>query len=252
MRYDYHVHSTYSDGSAMEEMIEAAGEAGLEGIGFADHCNVSREEPGVSTPHTLEETYPERREEIRERRGSTELRVVDAVELDYRPEDEGRIEAFLDEADFELSFGSVHHVGPRQVASPAAFVDQREEDRSLFVDRYYELLVELIDSELFDVAAHVDLTERNPHLQGLGTEEHYRVVAGAFADSRTVPELNAGRAFRGPEEIHPRPEFIDVLDGEGVSFATGTDSHAPGEIGERAEYIAEVVRERDLDVVEPV
>ena len=252
MRYDYHVHSTYSDGSAMAAMLEAAREAGLEGVGFADHCNVSAEEPGRSAPHTLDETYPERREEIEEIRGEYDLEVFDAVELDYRPEDEERIEALLTEADFDFAIGSVHHVGVEQVAKPAGFADEAVEDRALFVDRYYDLLVEMIGSELFDVAGHVDLTERNPHLQGLGTEEHYRDVARAFAASRPVHDLNAGRVFRGPREIHPRPEFIDVLDGEGVAFTTGTDSHAPEEIGERADYIAEVAEERDLEIVDPV
>jgi len=42
--YDYHVHTTYSDGSFLEEMVDAAAAAGLDGVGIADHCNVSGDE----------------------------------------------------------------------------------------------------------------------------------------------------------------------------------------------------------------
>lgn len=252
MRYDHHVHSTYSDGSAMVEMIEAAREAGLDGLGFADHCNVSEEEPGTALERDFDETYPERRAEIHELREVYDLRIFDAVELDYRPEDAERIEVFLAEADFDFAIGSVHHVELQEVAAPAPFADEPEHDRGVFVDRYYDLVVDLVESELFDVAAHVDLTERNAHLRGLATEERYREVAEAFAASRTVPELNAGRVFRGPREIHPNPAFLDVLQREGVPFVTGTDSHTPDEIGDRAEYLARVVRERDVETVEVV
>ena len=252
MRYDYHVHSTYSDGAEMAEMAEAAEAAGLEGLGFADHCNVSATEPGTTLGYDLDETYGERRRELRALRESVDLRLVDAVEMDYRPEDEERIEAFLEEAEFELAIGSVHHVGRRDVATPAPFVDDPEDALGEFVDRYYDLVVDLIGSELFDVVAHLDLTERNPQLRGYGSEDHYRRVAAAFDDSRTVPELNAGRVFRGPEEIHPHPAFLDVLQGAGVAFATGTDSHVPEEIGERVAYIEDVVAERSIETVDLV
>lgn len=64
-----------------------------------------------------------------------------------------------------------------------------------FVDRYFDLVIDLIDSGLFDVAGHVDVTERKPHLRDYATETQYRAVPSAFSASRTVPELNAGRVF---------------------------------------------------------
>lgn len=250
MNYDYHVHSTYSDGSDMRAMIEAAGEAGLDGVGFADHCNISDEEPGASLPHDLHETYPARRRELAELREQFDVRVFDAVEMDYRPADEDRIAAFLEEAGFEYAIGSVHHVEATEVMAPGAFTEIGEADREAFVDRYFDLLIDLIRSELFDVAAHVDVTERNPHLRGYATPAHYRAVAEAFAASRTVPELNAGRVFSGYQEIHPHPEFLGVLQDAGVPFVTGTDSHLPGEIGERAEYLARFIEEHAIATVE--
>lgn len=251
MNYDYHVHTTYSDGAEPSAMIEAAAQVGLDGVGLADHCNVSREEPGVSRPYDLDETYPDRRREIEEWQGTVDVQVFDAVEMDYRPADEARIEAFLAEAAFEYVIGSVHHVGEREVMSPGAFVDEPEDDRAAFVDRYFDRVVDLIRSELFDVVAHVDVTERNPHLRGQATDDHYRQVADALATSRTVPEINAGRAFRGYSQVHPHPDFLDVLQSADVDFVAGTDAHLPEELRERTAYLERVLADRGIETLQP-
>ena len=248
--YDYHAHSEYSDGSEMAAMVEAARDVGLDGVGFTDHCNVSTREPGVSRPFDLDETYPERRNEIAVLRDEFDVSIFDAVEMDYRPTDEDRIEAFLADAGFEYALGSVHHVGERNVVVPGEFADATEAECAAFVDEYFAEVVELVESELFDVVAHVDLVERNAELRGYATTEHYRAVADALADSRTVPELNAGRAFADYGELHPHPEFLDVLQAAGVGFVTGTDAHTPSELVARAEYLSEVVDGRDLDLVD--
>jgi len=50
---DYHVHSNYSDGRFLFQMVRAADEAGLDGVGFADHCTVTeREDRRGSGPST--------------------------------------------------------------------------------------------------------------------------------------------------------------------------------------------------------
>lgn len=250
MAYDFHAHSDYSDGKAMAAMVEAARDAGLDGVGFADHCNVSAEEPGVSRPFDLDETYAERRSEIESLREESDIDIFDAVEMDYRPADEDRIEAFLADAEFEYALGSVHHVGGRNVAAPWEFADDSEAERAAFVDEYFATVIDLVESGLFDVVAHVDLTERNEALRGHATADRYRDVAEALADSRTVPEINAGRVLSGYGELHPHPEFLDVLRGADVPFAVGTDAHTPDELQDRVEYLSSVVDGLDVDIVD--
>ena len=250
MAYDCHAHSDYSDGEKMAAMVEAARDAGLDGVGFADHCNVSAEEPGVSQPFDLDETYAERRREIESLRDEFDVDIFDAVEMDYRPADEDRVEAFLADANFEYALGSVHHVGERNVAVSGEFADDSEAERAAFVDEYFAEVVDLVESELFDVLAHVDLTERNEALRGHATMDHYRDVAEALADSQTVPELNAGRVLADYGELHPHPEFLDVLQSADVQFVTGTDAHTPDELDARVEYLSNIIHSRDIEVVE--
>lgn len=123
MKYDFHVHSTYSDASPMASMVETARDAFLYGVEFADHCNVPADEPGSTLPYDFYEIYGERQDEIRSLRERYDVEIFDAVEMDYRPGDEKRIREFLDGADFDYTIGSVHHVGHLEVMSPGMFAE---------------------------------------------------------------------------------------------------------------------------------
>jgi histidinol-phosphatase (PHP family) len=178
--------------------------------------------------------------------------VFDAVEMDYEPDDEADIRAFLDTADFDYAVGSVHYLDGVNVHFGSYYADRSRAERRELVDRYFEKLVALVESELFEVAAHPDLFERTPELRGLATDDHYHAVAEAFRSSRTVPELNAGRALDDYGEFHPAPRFVEVLLEHDVAFTVGTDSHEPEAIEPRVEAIAEQFERYGIDPVEIV
>ena len=249
--HDYHVHSNYSDGAFLRWMVDAAAEAGLDGVGVADHCNVAPDAGARryrrAFGFNLDITYERRREAIEDVREQTDIRVFDAVEMDYHPDHEGAIGAFLDDAGFDYAVGSVHHLDGENVHLVAHFAGLSERTRRELVDRYFEKLVALVDSELFAVAGHPDLVERNPHLRGFATDEHYERVADAFEHSRTIPEVNAGRLDADYGEFHPAPAFLDTLADRGVDVTVGTDSHDPDVIASRVEGIEAELADRGIE-----
>ncbi len=230
--HDYHAHSLYSDGGHFERMLDAATAAGLEGVGFADHCSVT------TNPHwrrrraryhrNFDLTYERRREALSELRQEYDLEIYDAVEIDYEADAEDRIGRFLDSAAFRYSIGSVHYVRGRPALSFESFADETTDQRRQFVDAYYQAVTDLIESELFEIAAHVDLPESHPDLAGLTTSAHARKIADAFDNSRTIPELNAGQSVRdNPADFHPGGTVLETLLDHGISFTVGTDAHEP-------------------------
>ncbi|NGM71140.1 histidinol-phosphatase [Natronolimnobius sp. AArcel1] len=251
----FHAHSNYSDGEFLFRMARAAADAGLEGLGFADHCNVaSRESPQQERQllgFNLDLTYERRRQALNELREQSSIEIYDAVEMDYVPHDEPAIRAFLEEANFDYTLGSVHQVDEQNVQDVSNFTALSADERDEIVTQYFDNLVALVESELFDVAAHVDLLERTPPLRGRSKIEQYHHVAEAFANSRTVPEINAGRALTDAAIVHPDPSFLEILQEYDVSVTVGTDSHEPAEIGKRAAFLEDFVAETDLEVVEP-
>lgn len=252
---DFHAHSTYSDGTFLPSMVAAAERAGLDGIGFADHCDVStsdrRTEARARYGFTLDLTYERRRRAIEELRAERDIEIYDAVELNYAPRDEDAVGAFLSEAGFDYAIGSVHMVDGLSIQSPSAFEGLSDGARTAVVERYFERLSALIESELFDVAAHLDLVERTPPLRGRATTEQYRTVAETFSRSRTVPEINAGRALRAEAIVHPDEAFLDVLREYDVPVTVGTDAHRPGEVGDRVSFLRELLDDRGIEAVDP-
>ncbi|RZV08070.1 histidinol-phosphatase (PHP family) [Natrinema hispanicum] len=252
---DFHVHSNYSDGKFLRSMAQAAASAGLEGVGFADHCNVATRDHHASMRSVygfnLDLTYERRRRGIERLREEFSLEIYDAVEMDYDPRDEAAIDAFLSEAGFDYAIGSVHDVDGKNVQVSSHFDAMSEAERDAVVDAYFEQLVALVESELFEIAAHVDLLERTPPLRGRATDDHYRRVARAFAESRTIPELNAGRALSDVEVVHPSDRFLSILREYDVAVTVGTDSHRPSELPDRAAFLADFVDETGLEPVDP-
>ncbi|WP_123537959.1 PHP domain-containing protein [Halosimplex salinum] len=251
--YDYHVHSSYSDGEFLDRMLGAAADAGLDGVGFADHCNVSERDHlrryKKRFGFNLDVTYERRREAIAALREEYDLRIFDAVEVDYHPADEPAIRAFLDDADFDYTVGSVHEVRTYNVHE-GYFAELSAAERREAVDEYFERLVALVESDLFDVAAHLDIVERNPALRGHATRDHYEAVAAALAEAETVPEVNAGRIDREYAEFHPAPEFLDVLADHGVAVTVGSDSHDPEALRERIPLLRDRLSDAAVDVAD--
>lgn len=255
MNADYHAHTTYSDGYFPESMVGAASEAGLAGIGLADHCNVSEHPPGQAERRlkgfNLDLTYERRRDAIERMREAFAIEIYDAVEMDYKPRDEERIADFLDTAGFDYAIGSVHEIEGVNIHSADPFRGRPRAEREAVVDGYFEDLERLVRSGLFEIAAHVDIVERNEALRGLATEEHYRQIAAALADSRTVPEINAGRVTAEYGCFHPSDPFLDVLAEYDVRVTVGTDAHHPSQLRERVGLLRDALGERGLEPVSP-
>jgi histidinol-phosphatase (PHP family) len=256
MDRDYHVHSTYSDGRFLFQMVRAAADAGLDGVGIADHCNVSERSDIREQKHllgfNLDQTYERRRDAIERLREELGIDIYDGVEMDYHPDEEDAIASFLEEADFQYTIGSVHHLEGVNVHVEPYFERKSEAEREALVDDYFDMVVSLVESELFDIAAHVDLVERNPALRGFATEDHYRRVVHALDDSATIPELNAGRALDEYGEFHPTPEFLDILAEFDVPMTVGTDAHRPEEVGDRVTHLERYLDRRNLQPVNPL
>jgi histidinol-phosphatase (PHP family) len=250
MRADLHAHTTYSDGSPLPEMCRAAEAAGLDAVGFTDHCIVVDDEFGRRERYHLVETYERRREAIERFRRRTDLTVYDAAEVSYVADAETETAEFLATAGFDYTIGSVHFAGEFDYTTAAGYADASEAERRAAVERYYDAVVAAVESGLFDVLGHLDLPERMAALRGHARREDYERVAAALSDSATVPEINAGRVHGSLGRVHPDPAMLDCFRDRDVRFVLGTDSHSPAEIERRAPTLREVVDEYGIPMAE--
>lgn len=122
-----------------------------------------------------------------------------------------------------------------------------EEERAAVVDTYFDRQVSLVESGLFDVVGHVDFVERNNRLRGYTNRDQYVRVAEALTGADVVPEINAGRVLGEYGQVHPAPEFLDVLLEHDVRFTAGTDAHAPDEFLGRVDVLSDLFDERGIE-----
>jgi hypothetical protein len=154
VRFDYHTHSNYSDGHFIPGMVRAAEAAGLDGIGFADHCNVTaagdarQRLDGLG--FALDETYPRRRQGI----------------------EWARTEGEAYGADPERVVGVGHSAGANLVVLAAATADNPGFEPELYPGASSELSAVVGYSGVYDFRAFDtdDLDEGEPdvHAQYLG------------------------------------------------------------------------------------
>lgn len=249
MRTDIHTHTTFSDGSELSSMIGAAEDAGLGGLGLTDHCIVTDDAFGRRATYDLVETYERRREVIDSAREQTDLRLYDAAEVSYVGSEGDTIGEFLATAEFEYTIGSVHFADEYDYTTDAPYVDADDPERRAAVERYYDAVVGLVESELFDVLGHLDLPERLETLRGYSRPGDYERVAAAVADSETVPEINAGRVNRSLNRLHPDPSMLEWFEEHGVAFVLGSDSHRPDELTERVPELQAVADDTAVELV---
>ena len=250
MQTDVHSHTTFSDGSTLAAMIDAAETAGLDALGLTDHCIVTDDAFGRRETYDLVETYEQRRAVVDAAREDTSLTLYDAAEVSYVASEADAIRAFLSTADFAYTIGSVHFADQYDYTATGQYAAADDETRRAAVKRYYDAVVDLVDSELFDVLGHLDLPERLPTLRGLSTAADYERVAAALADSRTVPEINAGRVDRSLNRVHPDPEMLASFHDHGVEFVLGTDSHTPDELATRVPALEAAINRSAVDVID--
>ena len=250
MYTDVHTHTTFSDGSALDSMIEAAETAGLEGLGLTDHCIVTDDDFGRRERYDLVETYERRRSRIESARETTKVQLYDAAEVSYVAGETEPLRAFLAAADFEYTIGSVHFAGEYDFTRGAPYADATASERRRAVERYYDAVVELIRSDLFDVLGHLDLPERLEPLRGHTRPDDYDRVAAALADSTTVPEINAGRIDRSLGRVHPNPTVLSSFIDRGVGFVLGSDGHKPADVRRRVPALRRFIDRHEVEIVD--
>lgn len=249
VRHDLHIHSTYSDGWDMGEMATAAAEAGITTLGVTDHCPVGDDAFGRRDRYDLIETYEARRDELAAVAEDTGVAMLDGAEVNFEPRKEDRIRAFLEEAEFTYTIGSVHFVDDHDIAQPD-MVGASKSERRRVVEEYVDWLIALVESELCDILGHLDLPQRSPTLRGLMDASHYARIADALAESRTTPELNAGRVDRAYATIHPHPDALPMFGERDIRFVAGSDAHTPEQLHTRLSGLSAILDDLPVEHVQ--
>jgi histidinol-phosphatase (PHP family) len=252
---DYHVHLRPDDPDAsprryfseenVERYLDAAGRAGVEELGVAEHVYRFREALEISRHPLWEEMAHDDLDSYCEFVRTTPLRL--GIEADFVPRAEDRIATLLDHHEFDYVVGSVHRMGDTAMVDHAGFdVWQGESDPDRVWESYFALVAEAARSGLFDILGHPDLVKmwgsERPWPQR-DRRLHYEPVVEAIAETGIAVELSTAGLRRPVGEMYPSRQLCEMCVEAGASFALSSDAHAPEHVGFEYGRATELLRE---------
>jgi len=229
---DYHVHTTFSDGSDdVAACVAHALAVGLPEIGIADHLSPVQPTPwdSGSVPLELLGAYIAEVRWVADRHD--DIVVLLAVEADYVPEHEERLRAFLSAHAFDYVIGGVHVVDGFEFDDPAQRNDPRWADTETLFLTYYERVRAAAQSGCFDVIAHLDYIGLWGHRPTRQARRACDEVLDAMAAAGCALELNTDRISDPAGVMYPADEVLAAARSRGIALVIDSDAHEARHVG---------------------
>jgi histidinol-phosphatase (PHP family) len=265
-KVSYHTHNEYCDGAGgIEEMVQAAIDAGLQTIGISSHAplpfssswnmSIGRLDDYIREVHELQQRY------------RCQITILLGAELDYIPD--ARVREFQ-EANilphaFDYFIGSVHYLGTRY---PPPSFDSSEEGFREVLDseyhgdivamtaEYYRRVREMLTVPNVRIIGHLDLIKRwnANHTYFQGDEAWYVTAVDetlrAIATSGHIVELNTAGWRRGLGEPYPAGWILERCLHYHIPVTINADAHMPAHLTWGFDRALAYLAERGITPVE--
>ncbi len=232
---DYHMHSHFCRHAVggLAEYARAACAKGIPEICFTPHIPLPGFRPGFYGDRLRmdEREFDGYLDELEKTRAAfPDLIILSGVEADYIASMGTYIERFLSKHAFDFVLMSVHFIsGWRNDEWTFDFHNSRTIP-SAYRDYFQEMLAG-IRTGLFDCVAHLDLIKQ-PGAPALSTNRgDVEGVLEACRASGMSVEINTSGTRKEIQETYPCNEIIKLMIEREVPIVTGSDAHAPSQVG---------------------
>jgi histidinol-phosphatase (PHP family) len=256
MRTDYHTHTERGPYTVewLEEFLKTARARGVEEYGVSEHGYRF-----MQTKHLFDNDWTEERRQqdldeymrmIMDARKAG-FNVKFGIELDYVPGRDADMREFIKSYPFDYVIGSVHWIGDFGFDLPQFLTRWDEWDLKDVYNRYFEILMMMADSRLFDISGHPDVIKVMGHepddakfLQGW-----YDRVAANYARTGLVAEVSTAGLRKPVEKMYPAPSFLQTFRAHGVPISLSSDAHRPEDVGADYDTAVAYIREAGYDQI---
>ena len=229
---DYHVHTTYSDGSgSVAACVERAAAAGLPEIGIADHLAAVQTTPwdSASIPFDRLASYVKEVRAVAARHD--EITVLLGVEADYVPEHEAELAELLSAWPFDYVVGGVHVLDGFDFDDPAKRGDPRWSDVDALFTANYRAVRRAAESGRFTFIAHLDYIGLWGHAAGPAVDAEIGAALDAMAAAGAAIELNTDRISDPAGVMYPSSAILSRAWRRGIPLVISSDAHEAEHVG---------------------
>ena len=239
---DYHMHSRFCRHAAgrAADYARAAWERGISEICFTPHIPLPGFRPGFSNDRLRmdEREFDGYLRELEEARAAfPQLTILSGVEADYIPSMESYLAGFLSRYAFDFVLMSIHFISSWGDDEWAFDFAPHRLLASAYKD-YFRQMRDGIQTGLFDCVAHLDLIKQpGKPVMATNRADVEEVLEACLSGGMSV-EINTSGTRKAIAETYPCDEIISLMVNRGVDMVTGSDAHAPGQVGTYFDQLA--------------
>ena len=260
---DYHIHTKlcrHGKGE-LEDYVKSAIKKGLVEIGFNEHYpeefllnNLPKKYhyliPIEDYSMRLED-FPSYVEQVLHLKDKYQdkIHIKLGAEFDFLPQEKGYIQKQINKYEFDYVYGSIHQIFMGE--KPFAFDDSRflqlydDYDIDDCYQVYFTSLHDLINSNLFDIASHVDIIKK--YGKRPNDLKNYNEIIDLTIEilkiNEQVIELNTAGSRKPVKEFYPDDVFLKKAFNKGIEITLGSDAHHPDEVGHQFDEAIKKLKE---------
>ncbi len=253
IQLDLHIHpSPWRNGQeAFRSFAREALRNGINILGFSEHGPAIDPHPRYRGIEERElEVYVDQILKIKDE-FKGEMQIFCGLELDYYPGCEEHYAEIRHAYTFDYFLVSVHIIDDWQLDTPHSLkqsIYKHKTEQELY-RIYYGRITDAINSNIFDIIAHLDYIRRSlPHPPGKPPEfsnDIFLEVVEKIAAGNIAVEINSrGLEIEGMREIYPTSTLLNYLIRSGTRFTLGSDAHEESRIGSNLKKVRSQLRLR--------
>lgn len=243
MPVNYHNHTTrcgHATGT-MSEYLDRALELGITEFGFADHAPIAKEyrENITMEPEETEDYIADvlHHQELYQDR--LNLRAGFEVDFPLFPEFDKKY--FTDER-LDYLIGSCHFMDTWPFDHGDYVEEYEKRDLDTVYRNYYTIMLELVESRLFNIVGHLDLVKKFGHRPEHQPLDLIHAIAEKCTEYDIAVELNTAGMIKPVKEIYPSPDIVAILKEHDTPITISSDSHSPEEVGQYYDMALEMAK----------
>jgi len=201
-----------------DSIIEADGCSELQKQWLASKCTISLKE------------YKDLIIEMRRKKLPIEVKF--GLEICYFPEKEEYIKSTTSDFNWDFLTGSIHWIDGWGFDHPKTKDLWEHKDINHIYEKYYNLMIKLVESKLFNILAHPDSIKCFNYYPKKDISYLYEKLALSLKENNLKAEFSNGLFINYSHiELGMNKKLLKILMDNDVEIVTASDAHTPHDVG---------------------